>query len=117
MERSSKTSPNERRTRRKVPMRTPEAREGRLVNLAMDRAEEMLEKGTAPTGVLVHFLKVGEEKTRLERARIEADTKLAIAKIEIMESQKRSEEIAAKALEAFKSYAGIENYDDEYEFY
>lgn len=106
-------------SRRKAPVRSPEARESQLVSLAMDRAEEMLENGTAPTGVIVHFLRAGAEKSRLERMKLEADTKLSIAKTEIMEAQQRSEELAEEALTAFKSYAGITEYeeDDEYESY
>lgn len=117
MRTSSESANKSGTSRRKAPVRSPEARESRLVGLAMDRAEEMLENGTAPTGVIVHFLRAGAEKARLERMKLEADTKLAIAKTEAMESQQRSEELAARALEAFKSYAGItEEYyeDDEY---
>jgi hypothetical protein len=39
---------------------------------------------------------------------------LANSKAQLVESQKKSEEIAAKALEAFKSYAGIID-EDGYE--
>lgn len=104
------------KSKNKAPLRTPEARESRLVNLAMDRAEEMLENGTAPTGVIVHFLRAGAEKARLERVKLEADTKLAIAKTEMMESQQKSEELAEKALEAFKTYAGITDYEEDEEY-
>lgn len=104
--------------KRRPPTRTPEARENRLVNLALEMAEELLESKRAPTAVLVHFLRAGEERARLERAKIEADTKLAIAKVQIMESQKRSEELAEEALKAFRSYAGImEEESEEYEEY
>ena len=113
MRNSTNTSDNHIKNKKKAPLRTPEARENRLVNLAMDRAEEMLENGTAPTGVIVHFLRAGAEKARLERTKLEADTQLAIAKIEMMESQKKSEELAEKALDAFKTYAGITEYDED----
>lgn len=114
MRKESENASNVKKKKRKVPVRSTEGRENFLVSLAMDAAEEMLLNGTAPTGVIVHFLKAGAEKARLERTKIEADTKLAIAKVEIMESQRRSEEIAEKALQAFKSYAGLSEEEEEY---
>lgn len=99
-------------TRKRAPARTPLAREDQLVNEAMAMAEEQLRNRTASPAVLVHFLRAGAEKTRLERVRLEADTKLALAKIESLESQRRSEEIAEEALRAFRSYIGDDEGDE-----
>lgn len=104
----------------KSERRTPEGMESYLVNLAMKRAAEMLEKGNAPAQIISHFLKLGTEKAKYEREKLKADTQLAISKANLMESQKKSEEVAAEALKAFKKYAGYaeesdeEDYDDEY---
>lgn len=102
----------------KMERRTPEGMESYLINLAMMRAAEMLEKGTAHSQIISHFLKLGTEKYKYEREKLEADTRLAISKANRLDAQQKSEEVAMKALAAFKKYAGIsedveEDYDDD----
>lgn len=107
------------RRSRGTERRTPEGRESYLVDLAMTRAEEMLLAKNPPAQVVTHFLKLGTEKAKYEREKIKAETQLAVSKASLVESQKKSEELAAKALEAFKRYAGFtdeDDYDDE-EYY
>lgn len=101
-------------TRRSSPARTASARESRMINLAMEQAEKQLREGTASPLVLSHFLKLGTAKYEYEKQKLEADTKLAMAKAQYMESQRNSEELAAAALKAFKSYTGVSDYDEEY---
>lgn len=100
--------------------KTAEGMESYLINLAMKRAAEMLEKGNAPAQIVTHFLKLGTENAKYEREKLKADTQLAISKASLIESQKKSEELAAKALQAFKRYAGyaeeIDEEDDDYEY-
>jgi len=102
--------------RRLRPALTPEARENQLIALAMDRAEEKLLDGTASSQMIVHFLKLGTTKERLEKDMMEEQKKLLKAKTEAIESQKRVEELYAQALAAMKSYSGhdgeIEEFDD-----
>lgn len=93
--------------------RTSEGMESYLINLAMQRAAEMLESGNAPAQIISHFLKLGTEKAKYEREKLKADTQLAISKANLVESQQKSEEIAAKALDAFKRYAGLNEEDEE----
>lgn len=93
--------------------KTPEGREAYLINLAMNRAAEMLENGTAPAQIISHFLKLGTEKAKYEREKLKAETKLMTSKAILVESQKKSEEIAANALAAFKRYSGFEEEEDE----
>lgn len=107
----------EKRTRSTVAERkTPEGTESYLINLAMRRAAEMMENGTAPAQIISHFLKLGTEKARYEREKLKAETQLAISKASLMESQKKSEEVAAEALKAFKRYAGLSEETDEEEY-
>lgn len=112
-ERRKKTTATERRT--------PEGMESYLINLAMKRAAEMLEKGNAPAQIISHFLKLGTEKAKYEREKLKADTQLSISKASRLEAQQKSEEVAEKALEAFKRYAGLLDEDeveeDEYDEY
>lgn len=93
--------------------RTPEGRESYLVNLAMEQAEKLLKSGKAPSQIITHFLRLGTEKAKYEREKLKADTQLAASKAALVESQQKSEEIAAAALEAFKRYAGLSSEDEE----
>lgn len=94
------------------PALTPEARENQLISLAMDRAEEKLIDGTASSQMIVHFLKLGTTKERLEKDMMEEQKKLLKAKTEAIESQKRVEELYAQALAAMKSYSGYGGEDE-----
>ncbi len=88
------------------PALTPEARENQLIALAEQRAEQQLRDGTASSQVIVHYLRLGTMRERLERDKLKNEIALLDAKKESLESQKRSEELFAKAIAAFKSYRG-----------
>lgn len=107
------------RTRRQAPPRSPEAQESMLINLAMQQAAEQLQSGKASSQVVTHFLRLGTEKARLEREKLEAEVELARAKAENLESQRNSEELFQRALDAFRSYGSSagDNYYEEYEQY
>lgn len=94
------------------PALTPEARENQLVYLATNLAEQQLLDGTASSQVITHFLKLGSEKERLERERLEHENELLKAKTEALQSAKRVEELYAQALSAMKSYSGGDDTDD-----
>lgn len=91
-----------------------EAREDQLISLAYNRVEQRIIDGTATSQELVHFLKLGSSKERLEKEKIQEDIKLAQAKEEALRATGRMEELMADALKAFKSYNGTatEEYDD-----
>lgn len=93
--------------------RTPEGREDQLIALAMDRAEERLLNGTATSQEIVHFLKLGSTKERLEKEKLEADVKLAEAKIESIKSMERIEELYLNAMNAMREYQGGDVGNDE----
>lgn len=95
------------------PAITPEGRMNQLILLAEDLAEQQLRDGTASSQVITHFLKYGTEKSRLERVKLEAETKLITAKSEALESQKRVEELYTNALNAMRNYSG-QGDPDEY---
>lgn len=97
------------------PALTPEARENQLIALAMDRAEEKLLDGTASSQMIVHFLKLGSTKERLEKEKMEEEKKLLEAKTKAMQAQEHSEELYRKALDAMKSYSGHGEDFDEFE--
>ena len=97
-------------TRRVRPPKTPEETENRLIGLAYKEAERLITTGRASPTTINHFLKLGSTRTRLEQAKLEAETQLAMKKVEVLESNKLAEELADKAIQAFKRYSG--NYDE-----
>lgn len=102
------------KTRKMPPARTPEARESQLISLAMDRAEELLISGKASSQLITHFLRLGTEKARYEREKLRADTELAKAKVDSIQSQQSSAELLQKAIDAFRTYRSSSE-DDYYD--
>jgi hypothetical protein len=104
---------------RRPPGTTPEARENQLISAAVDLAERQLRDGTASSQVITHYLKLGSSREKLEQERLRHENELMQAKAEMLASQKRVEDLYAKALDAMRSYAGqvepeeSEDYDYE----
>lgn len=92
---------------------TPEGREDQLISLAIDLAEQQLRDGTASAQVITHYLKLGSTKERLEKEILGEQKKLITAKTEALQSEKRVEELYAKALSAMRTYSG-QGEDDDY---
>lgn len=94
------------------PAVTPGAREQQMIYLAENLAEEQLRNGTASSQVITHYLKLGTERERLERVRLEKENELLIAKTEALKSAKRVEELYINALNAMRNYSGQGDPDD-----
>lgn len=107
-----KTSTSSDSQRRIRPALHPESREQQMINLAVDLAEKQMLEGTASSQVITHFLKLGTEKAKLERVKLEKETELLAAKTESLESAKRMEELYDKAIKAMQNYAGHGDPDD-----
>lgn len=101
-------------TKKLRPAITPEGREGQLVALAMDLAEQRLREGTASSQEVVHFLKMGSMKHQREMEKLEEENKLLRAKTEALESGKEIKALYEDALKAMRNYAG-QGDPDEYE--
>jgi hypothetical protein len=99
-------------TRKRAPALTTEARESELVSLAIDLAEKQLAEGTASSSVIVHYLKLGSTKERLEKEKLQKENELLKAKTEALQSAKRVEELYANALKAMKLYSGDADNDE-----
>ena len=93
--------------RRVRPASTPEARENQLISLAVDLAEKQLIEGTASTQVIVHYLRLGSSKEKLEKKILEKQGDLIEAKTENYQAARRSEEIYQEAIEAFRNYSKV----------
>lgn len=99
-------------TKKMRPALTPEARENQMIALAVDCAEQQLRDGTASSQVIVHYLKLGSSKEKLEKEKLEKENGLLTAKIEAMQSAKASEELYTKAIEAMRRYSGHGSSDE-----
>lgn len=95
------------------PAATPEARENQLIAAAVDLAERQLLEGTASSQVIVHYLKLGSTKEKIEKEILEEQKKLIVAKTDALESAKRIEDLYSKALDAMREYSGREGDNDE----
>lgn len=112
----AKVTGNTPRTTRKTrPALDSENRMQQMVSKALDLAEEQLDNGTASSQVITHFLKYGTEKAKLEAEQIKYQNELLKAKTELAKSQKTSEEMFTKAVEAMRKYSGNGDAED-YEY-
>lgn len=91
---------------RRPPATTLQARERQVVAKAFDLAEEQIEKKTASSQVIAHFLKLGSSREFLEQERIRMETEFMQAKLDNMASAARVEELYGAAINAMRHYSG-----------
>ena len=102
-------------TKKRRPALSPEARENQLIALAVDLVEKRLIEGTSSSQETTHFLKLASSKARIEKEILEKQKDLITAKTEVLQSQKRVEELYSEAIRAMRKYSGQnEDDDDEY---
>lgn len=111
--RKSKTEEPDQQKRRRRPATTIEARENQMIALAVDCAEEQLRNGTASSQVIVHYLKLGSTKERIEKEILLKQKELIAAKTENLQSIKRIEELYTNAMNAMRSYSGKDDSEDD----
>lgn len=87
---------------------TPEGRENEMIMLAYQEVERRIRDHTATSQELCHFLKMGSEKERLEREKLEVEMELQRVRADSIESGKHMEELYNKAIAAMKLYSGVE---------
>lgn len=100
--------------RTQMPTISPEIREQRMIDLALDCAEQQMRDGTASSQVITHFLKLATEKERLEREKLESEAALKRAQVEAIRSEKDMTEMYSRAIRAMRIYSG-EAEDYEYD--
>lgn len=93
-----------------MPPLTPEGQENYNISLAMDLAAQQLQDGTASSAVIVHFLKLGTEKSKLEREKLIHENELLRVKADAIQSSAHSDELTNQVLDALKRYGGA--YDE-----
>ena len=101
------------KSRRKANAYSPEDRENQMIAMAMNEVEQRILNHTATSQELVHFLKLGTAKEKLEREKLAKENELLRAKTEAIQAQKRYDELIDNALNAMKLYSG--QFQDEYE--
>ena len=113
MARARKEATSPTKGRRMRPGLTPEARNSQLMSMATDLAEQKLRDGTAPTQIIVHYLRMATEKDKLEREILRKQEELMEAKRQNLQSQKRYEDLVSNALEAMRRYSGNSGSDED----
>lgn len=88
------------------PVHDPEAREQQLIALAERCAEQMMLKGNAPAPIIVHYLKRGTEKEKLENEKLRLELDLTIAKTEAIKAGQESTRLFEDAIKAMQAYRG-----------
>ena len=94
------------------PALTDEAREKQLICMAYDLAEQRMRDGTASSQEVVHFLRMGSQRDRLEKEIMGEQKKLVTAKAGAYQSARNLETMINDAMEMFKVYSG-KGEDDE----
>lgn len=89
-----------------APPTTPKGMEDRCIALSYELAMQRLADGTASSQEIVHFLKMGSPKARLEAEKLEKENKLLEAKAEALESASRIEALYDDAIKVFGLYKG-----------
>lgn len=101
---------------RRPPATTPDEREIQLIEAAVDLAEKQLRSGEASAQVITHYLKLGSSRERLEQERLRGEVNFMRTKQELMESEKRTEQLMIDALNAMRGYTGADNAEQEPEY-
>lgn len=109
MAKAARSGDNQRRTR---PALTPEAREAQMIALATDCAEQQMREGRASSQVIVHYLKLGTQRNKLELEKLRKETELLSAKTTAIQSAEKIEQLYQQAMAAMKSYSGQDEADD-----
>lgn len=88
-----------------------------MISMAVELAEQRIRAGTASAQEIVHYLKLGSSRERLEQERLTRENELLRVKAETLESAKRVEELYLSALNAMRAYSGQEPVEqtDDYE--
>lgn len=99
------------------PALTPEAQENRMISLATKLAEQKMLDGTASSQLIVHYLKLGSSKERLEQEIMEKQKELISAKTDALHTAKRIEELYDSAIKVMRVYSGQDDSEDEADVY
>ena len=97
------------------PAISPQARENQIISAAYDLAEKRIKNGTASSQEIIHFLRMGSEKEKLERIKLEEENKLLREKTKSLAASTNIEQILKDGLKALGRYRLKEEGDDIFE--
>lgn len=102
---------------RRLPARTFEAEEDRVIDKAVRLAEQQIDEGTVSSQVLNHYLRLGSSREKLEKRYMESQIELNRIKAETVQAAERMEEAADRAVKALSRYQGRRppEEDDDYD--
>lgn len=90
---------------------SPEEMEQALTLQAYKLAEKQFASGTASSAVIVHFLKLGTQRAKLEEEKLAKENLLLQAKADVLNANRNVEELYANAIKAMKTYQGRDDED------
>ena len=90
------------------PIFDPETRENQLIGYAVDLAEKQLKDGSASAAVITHYLRLGTEKSKLERVKLQKEILLIASKADSITSGQDNSDLSQRVLDAMKSYGMTE---------
>lgn len=93
------------------PALTPYEVEQQAIAMANELAYKQLREGTASAQVILHFLRMGSERERLEMENLQQQTALTAAKVSAIQEAKTEGEKYVRAIEAMKRYSGNDTND------
>lgn len=96
------------------PATTVQGQENKMIALAYEVVEKKMLSGTASSQEVVHFLKLGTEREKLERQKLENENALAQARVEQIANSSQLEDLLNTALAAFRGYQPSSETDIEY---
>lgn len=99
-------APTSEPVKRTRPAMTDEAMENKLIALAYNEVERRILDHTATSQEIVHFLKLGSSKERIEKEILERQKDMIEAKTELMRAAKNTEELYENAIRAMQIYGG-----------
>lgn len=95
------------------PALSVEERENQMISYADEEAEKRIRSGKASDSLLLHYLKLGTSKIELEKAKLEAETALAQAKVESLRQAEETKEMYEAAIRSMRIYTG-DGEDEDY---
>lgn len=90
-----------------------EARENQLIAKAVDLVEQRMNDGSATAAEILHYLKLGTTRERLEKEKLQYENALLQAKRESIQATQRADVLYEEAIQAMRSYSGLASEDYE----
>lgn len=107
-----KTKKESERTTPILSSTTPEGMEQELIMMAYQAAAQRIANGTASSQEIVHFLREGSRRGRLEEEKLLRDIDLQEAKKSAIDESGKMEELYSQAIAAMTEYQGNRGKDE-----